>query len=158
MRLNKHEYFSKLADLVSQRATCRRRKVGCVLVNGLGHVIATGYNGVPSGHDHCIDRPCAGAHFASGQGLDHCEAIHAEQNALLQCRNVQEIAVAYVTTQPCMTCTKLLLNTSCHTIIYNEPYVHQQAAELWIKNGRTIIQATDAISRSLEGEKDSGRL
>ena len=153
-RLSKYEYFSQLAELVSKRATCARRKVGCVLVNERGHIIATGYNGVPSGHNHCIDDPCPGAGFASGEGLDRCEAIHAEQNALLQCRNVQEIAFAYVTTQPCMTCTKLLLNTSCHTIVYNEPYVHQQAAELWIKNGRKIISAADAISRSFEVEKN----
>ena len=154
-RLSKHEYFSKLAELVSQRATCARRKVGCVLVNQRGHIIATGYNGVPSGHNHCIDDPCPGAAFSRGEGLDRCEAIHAEQNALLQCRNVQEIAAAYVTTQPCMTCTKLLLNTSCQMIIYNEPYVHPQAAELWIKNGREIIHAADAISRSIESQENS---
>lgn len=137
-RLTKHEYFSRLAELVSLRATCARRKVGCVLVNERGHIIATGYNGVPAGHRHCIDDPCPGASFASGEGLDRCEAIHAEQNALLQCRNVQEIAYAYTTTQPCMTCTKLLLNTSCHTIIYNEPYAHSEAEKLWTGNGRTI--------------------
>lgn len=141
-RMSKDEYFSRMARLVSQRATCKRRSVGCVLVSPLGHVLATGYNGVPSGSAHCIDNPCAGAGFASGHGLDSCEAIHAEQNALLQCKDVMNIETAYVTTMPCMTCTKLLLNTSCKRIVYIESYPHSEAAELWKKNGRDIIQAT----------------
>ncbi len=138
----------KVAQAYAGLSYAQRRQVGCVIV--IDDIVVPGYNGTPSGWDNCCEVPDGSATLP--------EVIHAEQNALLQCRNVQEIAVAYVTTQPCMTCTKLLLNTSCHTIIYNEPYVHQQAAELWIKNGRTIIQAADAISRSFEGEKDSGRL
>lgn len=145
-RLSKDEYFTEMAALVSQRATCARRRVGCVLVNSRGHVLATGYNGVPSGSAHCIDSPCPGAAYPSGEGLDHCEAVHAEQNALLQCRDVFDIETAYVTTMPCMTCTKLLLNTSCQRIVYIESYPHSEAADLWIKNGRTIIQAADIIS------------
>lgn len=139
-RLSKHEYFSKMARLVSLRATCARRRVGCVLVNSRGHVLATGYNGVPAGCVHCIDKPCPGAAFSSGQGLDACQAIHAEQNALLQCREVNEIKTAYVTTQPCMTCIKLLLNTSCSLIVYNEPYPDHAALDFWKKNGRDAIQ------------------
>lgn len=145
-RLSKDEYFTEMAALVSQRATCARRRVGCVLVNSRGHVLATGYNGVPSGSAHCTDTPCAGASFPSGQGLEHCEAVHAEQNALLQCRDIFDIQTAYVTTMPCMTCTKLLLNTSCQRIVYIESYPHSEAAEFWRKNGRTIIQAADVIS------------
>ena len=134
-RLSKDEYFSELARLVSRRSTCKRRSVGCVLVNRLGHILATGYNGVPRGHAHCIDTPCAGANLPSGTGLDTCEAIHAEQNALLQCKDVMEIHTAYVTAMPCMTCTKLLLNTGCQRIVYVEPYPHEAARQLWIKNG-----------------------
>lgn len=140
-RLSKDEYFVAMASLVSRRSTCQRRAVGCVLVSPLGHVLATGYNGVPRGSAHCIDHPCAGAGLPSGTGLDKCEAIHAEQNALLQCKDVMSIETAYVTTMPCMTCTKLLLNTSCKIIVYSEPYPHSEAAELWRKNGRVIIQA-----------------
>ena len=43
---------------------------------------------------------------------------------------------------PCMTCTKLLLNTSCKRIVYIEDYPHQEAKELWTRNGRELIQAT----------------
>ena len=157
-RISKDEYFSELARLVSRRGTCARRLVGCVLVSSRGHVLATGYNGVPRGHVHCIDTPCAGANFPSGTGLDKCEAIHAEQNALLQCKDVNEIDTAYVTAMPCMTCTKLLLNTSCKRIIYVEPYPHEAARQLWIKNGRIILSTAEALSESIESCSYRNRL
>lgn len=87
---------------------------------------------------------CQGAFAKSGQNLDGCEAIHAEQNALLQCRDPHDIAVCYVTTSPCMTCTKLLLNTSCQRIVYVEEYAHTAAADLWRKAGRIWERFTTA--------------
>ena len=157
-RISKDEYFSLMAQLVSRRATCARRSVGCVLVSSRGHVLATGYNGVPSGHDHCSSTPCPGASYPSGTGLERCEAVHAEQNALLQCRDVYEIETAYVTAMPCMTCTKLLLNTGCKRIVYIEPYPHEEAQKLWIKNGRVLISAAEALSKSLARQAYSYRL
>lgn len=134
------EYFLAMARLVSSRGTCIRRQTGCVLVNRYRHVIGTGYNGRPMGAHHCIDKPCRGAYNKSGQGLDQCEAIHAEQNALLQCRNTMEITTAYCTHSPCIHCVKLLQNTSCQTIIFLEPYAHDDISrELWERspmNGR----------------------
>jgi dCMP deaminase len=107
-----------------------------VLVNSRGHVLATGYNGVAAGLPHCNEgHPCAAANAPSGTQLEGCEAIHAEQNALLQCRNVYEIHTCYCTTAPCITCTKLLLNTSCQRIVSLNPYP-TSGAELWTKAGR----------------------
>ena len=105
-------YFLRMALLVSERGTCVRRKVGCILVNKKNHVLATGYNGNPSGFSHCLDNPCKGANSTSGKDLDKCEAIHAEQNALLQCKDVYDIHTVYCTVSPCIHCVKLLLNTS----------------------------------------------
>jgi dCMP deaminase len=157
-RIGKDEYFSELAALVSRRSTCARRSVGCVLVNRMGHILATGYNGVPRGRRHCIDTPCPGAGLPSGTGLDACEAIHAEQNALLQCKDVMEIHTAYVTAMPCMTCTKLLLNTACHLIVYAEPYPHQAAKTLWTENGRLILSTAEALSQFAASKANSYRL
>ena len=72
-----------MAELVAERSTCRRRKVGCVLVDSNNHVVATGYNGVPTHFPHCLDEPCEGATAPSGESLEKCLAVHAEQNALL---------------------------------------------------------------------------
>jgi dCMP deaminase len=79
---------------------------------------------------------CSGATSPSGTNLDACEAIHAEQNALLQCKSIYEIDTIYVTASPCVTCTKLLLNTSCRRVVYLEEYPHSQAKDMWIKAGR----------------------
>lgn len=157
-RIGKDEYFSQLALLVARRSTCARRSVGCVLVSHRGHILGTGYNGVPRGHTHCTDVRCPGASLPSGTGLDVCEAIHAEQNALLQCKDVEQIDTAYVTAMPCMTCTKLLLNTSCRRIVYVEPYPHDTAKQLWIKNGRIILSTAEALSQPVSSKEDRNRL
>lgn len=159
MRPSRDEWAMKLALLTAQRATCLRRQVGCVLLNARGHVIATGYNGVAAGLPHCNEEKiepyddgrntfvvpiyphaCSGAHASSGQSLDACQAIHAEQNAMLQCRDVYSIHTAYVTASPCMTCTKLLLNTSCERIVFVEEYPHPDAKKLWEASGRVWEQ------------------
>jgi dCMP deaminase len=138
-RISTDEYFIGIARLVAQRATCHRRQVGCVLVNSRNHVLATGYNGVASGQPHCIDRPCPGAHCASGTGLHLCQAIHAEANALIQCADIGAISTAYVTASPCISCLRLLLNTSCRTIVFAEEYPHPESRDLWVGDGRQWI-------------------
>ena len=128
--------------IVSSRAGCQRRRVGCVLVNELNHVLATGYNGPARGRPPCSHETCLGLSAKSGTNLDGCMAIHAEQNALLQCRNVQEIHTAYVTAAPCVTCTKLLLNTSCQRIVFLTPYPHSEAQQMWTSAGREWTELT----------------
>ena len=154
MRPSRDEWALKLALLTAQRSTCLRRAVGAVLLNERGHVLATGYNGVAAGQFHCNDHDpyydtgyphaCSSIHASSGTDLDGCQAIHAEQNALLQCRDVYSIHTCYVTVSPCMTCTKLLLNTSCQRIVFLHEYPHQ-AAQLWINSGREWFQWPDAL-------------
>lgn len=138
-RMSVDEYFLRQAILASARGTCARRKVGCVLLNERRHVIATGYNGPASGDPHCIESPCEGARLPSGQGLDLCEAIHAEQNALLQCADVWAIHTAYCSAAPCITCVKLLRNTSCRRIVFATPYPHYQSQSLWTRDGREWV-------------------
>lgn len=152
-RMEKQEWYLAMAELVSRRATCIRRAVGCVLVDGLGHVLSTGYNGVARGLPHCNERVdknfvnlCAGATAPSGTSLEACEAVHAEMNALLQCRDVERIAVAYVTVSPCITCVKLLMNTSCQEIVFRQPYAepHLSASKrLWERGGRIWTSAPE---------------
>lgn len=155
-RPTKHEWAIGLATLTAERSTCCRRKVGCVLLNERGHVLSTGYNGVAAGLPHCNERKwretegpgewvfpnaCEGAKSESGTNLDACQAIHAEQNALLQCKNVYEIDTCVVTTAPCITCTKLLLNTSCSTILFVDEYANS-GGQLWLAAGRAWFKKT----------------
>ena len=136
----KHRSWMLTARAQSALATCVRRKVGCVLVDRAGMVMSTGYNGTPRGQRHCTSVPCAGASCEPGTGLDLCEAIHAEQNALIQCRDHLSIEAAYVTAFPCMHCVKMLLNTSCQSIYYAEPYAHDKAVDVWtMANRRSFL-------------------
>ena len=140
-RLTRDEWGLEMAKTVSMRATCLRRSVGCVLTDQKGHILATGFNGVARGLPHCNEaHPCVGACAPSGTQLDACDAIHAEQNALLQCGDVERVSTCYVTVSPCVTCVKLLLNTSCQRIVFIERYAHDEAANrLWERVDRAWI-------------------
>ena len=121
-RLNKNEYFLEIAKTVAKRGTCIRRQVGCVLVNSNGHIVATGYNGVPKGFKHSIDNPCEGAGYPSGKGLDKCEAIHAELNALVQLRSDDTSLSMYTTTTPCIACAKVICNSLVKRVVSFSQY------------------------------------
>jgi len=144
------EYLMSLAAVAALRTTCIRRGVGCVLADAHGRVLSVGYNGVARGQPHCnegfgIARPgelqyfphaCKGHDLPPGQ--DSCEAIHAEQNALVQCREPDLIVTAYVTLSPCKACTKLLLGTMCTRIVFLEEHTDLAPMELWRGTGRTV--------------------
>ena len=132
----KRSIFMFIADSLSTLSTCKRREVGCVLVDKRDRIISVGYNGVASGAVHCTDIPCKGSQLLSGEGLDLCEVIHAEANALLVCEKPFEIVACYTTTAPCIHCVKLLANTSCQEIILKDAYPHKEAEKLWLSLGR----------------------
>ena len=79
------EYFLKLAFEVSKRSTCLRRAVGAIIVKDR-RILATGYNGVPSGLRHCEETGCLREQLGvpSGQRHEICRGLHAEQNAIIQ--------------------------------------------------------------------------
>lgn len=142
-RLDRDDYFMRMAHVVSLRGTCPRRWIGTVLVDRHGHVLATGYNGVAAGRPHCIETPCPGANQPKGQG-SACEAIHAEQNALLQLADMHAVETVYTTESPCPVCMKLLLNTSAERIVCFDLYPHGDAPRLWREAGRSICQVDPA--------------
>lgn len=138
-RPSANQTYMEIAYAFSRRSTCPRRQVGCVLVDRHNRIIAHGYNGVPSGQPHCNEgHPCAGVGYPSGQGLDKCDAIHAEQNAILLLPDPWKVWKAYITTFPCSSCIKLLLGTSCQEIVCPLPYSHPEAQERWEEAGRTV--------------------
>ena len=119
-------YFLQIAHLASTRATCARRKVGCVLVDSSNHIVSVGYNGVPSKFDHCIgDIPCKGAEAPSGEDLDLCMAVHAEVNAFLHLTS-QDDLTAYLTVCPCISCTKMICNSKVKKVVASEWYAHPE--------------------------------
>src|SRR3990172_677398 len=123
------EYFLDIADLVARRSTCRRRNVGAVLVRDK-RILATGYNGAPTGLRHCLDLGCLREQLQvpSGERHELCRWLHAEQNSIIQAAlhgvSVRE-ATLYCTNYPCVICAKMIINAGVAKVIYREGYRDQ---------------------------------
>ena len=137
-RLSKHEYYLAMLKLVAARSTCIRRQVGAIITDKDGHVLSTGYNGVPRDFDHCIDTPCAGADDLPGN-TSNCMAIHAEQNALLQCNNLVLANTIYCSCVPCFSCAKMICNTNIDVVICEEDYADKRGRNILLQRGCVLI-------------------
>ena len=129
------DYFMEITHVVAKRSTCLRRQVGALLVSDR-RILATGYNGAPKGLAHCGElggcyREKLGV--PPGQRQEICRAVHAEQNAVAQAavHGVKlDNVTCYVTIQPCVTCTKLLINASVVRIVYEGDYPDEMALQM----------------------------
>jgi len=127
------EYFLEVARLVSKRATCLRRRVGALLVKDK-KILATGYNGAPSGLGHCLDIGCLREKLKipSGQRHELCRGLHAEQNVILQAALYgvsTRGSILYVTNQPCIICVKMLINAGIKEIVISGDYPDKMAKD-----------------------------
>ena len=130
-------FFIELAHVYSKRSTCTRLQVGCVIVKDKVPV-SFGYNGSISGHEHCSDVGC----LLNDEG--RCiRTIHAEQNAIMHAdRDKLKGATAYVTHEPCETCSKLLVQAGIKEVIFSNAYPnrynrHFTAGVSWIHHSLT---------------------
>lgn len=140
LRRSRDSIYLEMAHTLAKRGTCVRRQVGCILVDADGFVLSMGYNGVAAGRPHCSQgHPCPGAHARSGERLDACQALHAEQNAILRLPDPRKVDTAYVTVSPCISCVKLLLGTSCKRVVFSEEYPHTEARTWWEESGRDWV-------------------
>ena len=116
-------YFMEIARVVSKRSTCLRRSVGAVIVKNR-QIVATGYNGTPSGLEHCAVTGCL---------REQLKVPSAEQNAVVQAA-FHGVSVnggtLYCTHQPCVVCTKILINAGIKRIVYANPYPDKLAEEM----------------------------
>ena len=128
-RVSTDKAYLLIAHVLASRSTCLDKQVGCVIVNKQNEVIATGYNGASRGVEHCIDLGYCKKE-RSGNSND-CPSAHAEQNALLQCRVPEQIYTIYTTLSPCISCIRMIMNTSCERIVFSEEHNHMEAKELW---------------------------
>ena len=153
-RLPWPEYFMRIAYMVSERSTCIRRRVGCVLVKDK-RILATGYNGAPSGVRHCLDIGCLREklHIPSGQRHEICRGLHAEQNAIIQAArygiNITGASI-YITTQPCVVCAKMLINAGIQEIVYQNPYPDELAMSMLEEAGMKL-RVYEVVSDPSEG-------
>ena len=125
------DYFANIAELVSSRSTCLRRKVGAVIVSNK-RLLTTGYNGAPSGVAHCLDVGCLREQLGipSGQRHELCRGLHAEQNAIIQAATHGvsiDGADLYCTNLPCIICTKMIINAGIRRVFYLEGYADEMS-------------------------------
>ena len=138
------EYFLELTQVVAKRSTCLRRKVGALIVQDK-RVLATGYNGAPTDLPHCSEAGCIREEkeVPSGQRHELCRGLHAEQNAIIQAAlhgTSIEGATLYCTHQPCILCTKMIINAGIDRIIFKGSYPDQLAQEMLEEAGIQLEQ------------------
>ncbi|MGB3402331.1 MAG: dCMP deaminase family protein [Microcoleaceae cyanobacterium] len=146
-RPNWDEYFLMMAKLAATRSTCLAFPVGAVIVKDW-QVLATGYNGSPSGSVHCTTQGYC------YPGLSRCDvsstlpsrAIHAEANAIAQAAKHGiscQGASIYVTLEPCISCLKLIISTGIKQVYYETVFNSGEKAmvrDSFLKDGLVELQ------------------
>lgn len=126
------EYFMGIAKMVASRSNCMKRHVAAVIVKDK-RIVSTGYNGTPRGCRNCDAGGCPRCNsFAdSGTRLDECYCSHAEENAICQAAyhgiSIKDASI-YITYSPCLTCTRMIINSGIKEVIYNENYPLAQSS------------------------------
>lgn len=147
--MNKHEYISKITEIVAEKGSCDRARVGAVFVNQDYEILATGYNSSPKGFETCDDA----GHFLKGS---HCvRTTHAEMNAITQAANrgiSLDNSIVYVTHNPCNICTKLLINVGVSKVLYKSFYKDKQTI-LWLKAAGIEVRTWEEEEKMLSSQK-----
>ena len=139
--------FIEMAEVVGSWSSCyqENRHVGAVIVKDK-RILATGYNGAPSGVQSCKDKgECLRKKLNIPSGTRHevCYAVHAEQNAICQAAKLGlsvDGATIYVTHQPCSICTKLIINAGIKRVIYKHGYPDDFSIKLLQDAGVELIK------------------
>ena len=144
------EYFMEIIRLVAKRSSCLRRQVGAAVVKDK-NILATGYNGTPSGIRHCEEVGCLRERLGvpSGERHELCRGLHAEQNAIIQAAkhgvNISG-ATLYCTNFPCVICSKMIINSGLARIVYLEGYPDELSAEMLEESGVEIRSFEEALA------------
>ncbi len=133
------EYFLKIASVVAERSTCQRHHIGAVAVKDK-HILATGYNGAPSGAKDCLELGCLRdeLNIPSGERQEVCRGIHAEQNVIIQAslHGVSlEGSTVYATHTPCVLCAKMLVNAKIKRFVSSGKYDDNAFVDLFKEAG-----------------------
>ena len=150
-RPDSDEYFLKIASVVAERSTCRRHHVGAVAVRNK-HILATGYNGAPSGSRDCLELGCLRDELNIPSGTRHeiCRGIHAEQNVIIQAglHGVSlEKSTLYCTHTPCVLCAKMLVNAKIKQLVSFGSYNDSSFTDLFKEAGIEIVTKKRPSSR-----------
>ncbi len=137
--------FMELAQTISGWASCfhQDRKIGAVIVKDK-RIMTTGYNGAPAGIKTCVERgECLRKKLAIPSGTRHelCYAVHAEQNAIIQAAKLGvsiDGATLYCTHQPCVLCSKIIINAGIRRVMYRSGYPDEFSMEILREAGVSV--------------------
>ena len=127
------EKYLAMAKIWSGNSYCKRRQVGALIVKDK-MIISDGYNGTPSG----MENRCEDENSKTKQYV-----LHAEANAITKVAksgNSSEGATLYVTTSPCMECSKLIIQAGIKRVVFAERYRVQEGLELLKEVGVVVEQ------------------
>ncbi|MGI6175333.1 MAG: deoxycytidylate deaminase [Christensenellales bacterium] len=141
--------FANLSKTIAQWSSCYQsnRQVGAVIVKDK-RILTTGYNGAPSGIESCVEKGVClrrKLNIPSGQRHELCYAIHAEQNAIIQAARMGVSilgATLYCTHQPCVICSKIIVNAGISRIVYIYPYPDDFSHEI-LSEGGVLLECID---------------
>lgn len=144
--------FMEMVQLVASWSSCFRenRKVGAVIVRDK-RVLTTGYNGAPSNIPSCVEKgECLRdkQEIPSGKMQELCFAIHAEQNAIIQAAKFGlsiEGCTLYCSHQPCVICSKMIVNAGIKRVVYKESYPDEFAVEILRLGGISLEHYTEDV-------------
>lgn len=138
------DYFMKITQDVSERATCVKRQVGAIIVKD-NRILSSGYNGTPKGFKHCEEVGCIRKEMnvPSGQRHELCRGLHAEQNAIVQAawHGVKiEGGTMYSNYQPCVICAKMMINAGIKKLVYSGGYPDELAQEMLKESKLEVVK------------------
>lgn len=120
--------YLRMAEIWAENSYCKRRQVGAIIVKDK-MIISDGFNGTPSGFENvCEDE----------DGFTKPYVLHAEANALTKVarsNNSSDGATLYVTSSPCLECSKLIIQSGIKRVVYNELYRLSDGLDLLSRAG-----------------------
>ncbi|MDE6339924.1 MAG: dCMP deaminase family protein [Muribaculaceae bacterium] len=124
--------YLRMASIWSENSYCQRRKVGALLVKDK-MIISDGFNGTPSGFKNICE---------SEDGITYPYVLHAEANAITKVarsNNSSEGSTLYVSTSPCMECSKLIIQAGIKRVVFSDIYRITDGLEILKKAGIEIV-------------------
>lgn len=121
-----------MAYIWAENSYCQRRKVGALMVKD-NAIISDGYNGTPSGFPNVCE---------ASDGVTLPYVLHAEANAITKVarnNNSSDGSTLYVTTSPCMECSKLIIQSGIKRVVYGEHYRITDGLELLSQAGIEVV-------------------
>lgn len=134
------EYFMGIAVAAAKRSTCLHQQVAAIIVKEK-QIVSVGYNGNLPQQPHCLDIGCARDGVPSGQRMELCRGVHAEQNAIAMAArfgNAVKGACLYTTLFPCSSCAKLIIRAGIVEVIYGTDYPDPLAKTLLDDSGIVV--------------------